>query len=238
MYEAQVEALSENAGDSRGYRCIAYDHRGQGRSQTSPVPYDIETLTADAEALLARLGASPCHFVGLSMGGFVGLRLALRRPELLRSLTLIQSAADAEPRWNVPKYRAMVLFARLAGFGPLVPAVMRIMFGQTFLRDPNRGAIRQRMADALGALDVNRTEAALATVTGRAPVLAELSAIRTPTLVLHGTEDRAIVPARAEQTARAISGAKLVKIPRAGHTSSVEEPAAITRALRTFLDRH
>ena len=50
------------------------------------------------------------------MGGFVGMRLAARRPELLRSLTLIESAADGEPRWNVPKYRAMSLVARALGF--------------------------------------------------------------------------------------------------------------------------
>src|SRR5450631_2933186 len=69
MWDAQVASLSS------GYRCIAYDHRGQGRSSTSPVPYDMERLTADAATLIEKLGAAPCHFVGLSMGGFVGARL-------------------------------------------------------------------------------------------------------------------------------------------------------------------
>ena len=76
MFDAEVAALSGR------YRCIAYDHRGQGRSATSPTPYDMERLADDAAALIEQLGAVPCHFVGLSMGGFVGMRLAARRPEL------------------------------------------------------------------------------------------------------------------------------------------------------------
>ena len=60
------------------YRCVTYDHRGQGQSPASPTPYDMETLAADAAALIGALGAAPVHFVGLSMGGFVGMRLAIQ----------------------------------------------------------------------------------------------------------------------------------------------------------------
>src|SRR6476619_7325344 len=70
------------------------------RRARSPSPYDMEQLADDAATLIQKLNAAPCHFVGLSMGGFVGLRLALERPDLLRSLTLIESAAAAEPRLN------------------------------------------------------------------------------------------------------------------------------------------
>jgi 3-oxoadipate enol-lactonase len=230
MFDAQVAALSSS------YRCIAYDHRGQGRSATSPEPYDMERLTADAATLIEKLGATPCHFVGLSMGGFVGMRLAARRPELLRSLTLVESAADAEPRWNVPKYRAMALVARAFGFRPLAGAVMKIMFGRTFLADAARSALRDRLRGELLALDPPRVEAALDAVIRRRPIFDELARIATPTQVVHGDEDRAIVMARATATAGAIPGAHLVVIPRAGHTASVEEPDAVTRALREFFE--
>jgi 3-oxoadipate enol-lactonase len=170
------------------------------------------------------------------MGGFVGMRIAARRPELLRSLTLIETAADAEPRWNVPKYRAMAFVGRRVGLGPLVPAVMRIMFGRSFLRDPARADERARLRDELRALDMRRVEPALEAVVRRRPILDELARIRTPTLVLHGTEDRAIVPARAERTARAIAGARYVPVPRGGHTVSLEEPEAISRAIAAFVD--
>jgi pimeloyl-ACP methyl ester carboxylesterase len=232
MFDAQVAALSSR------YRCIAYDHRGQGRSASSPTPYDMERLTDDAAALIGKLGAAPCHFVGLSMGGFVGMRLAARRPELVKTLTLIDTAADQEPRLNVPKYRALSLIARFVGLRPVAGAVMRLMFGATFLGDAARAELRERLRGELLALDVPRVEAALHAVVARQPIAPELGRIETPTLVLHGDEDRAIVMPRAEKTARAIAGARLVVIPRAGHTSSVEAPEAVTRALAEFLEAH
>ena len=232
MFDAQVAALSSR------FRCIAYDHRGQGRSASSPGRYDMERLTEDAAQLIDKLGAGPCHFVGLSMGGFVGMRLAARRPELLRSLTLVETAADGEPWLNVPKYRALLLVSRLAGFKPVVGAVMKIMFGPSFLGDPARAAVRDKMRNELLSLDVTRLEAALDAVIKRRPIFEELSRIKTPTQVLHGDEDRAIVMPRAVATARAIAGARLVVIPHAGHTSSVEAPEAITRELGAFFEAH
>jgi 3-oxoadipate enol-lactonase len=79
QFDPQVTALRDR------YRCIAYDHRGQGRSALSKLrSIDMETLTADAIALIEALGLAPVHFCGHSMGGFVGMRLAARRPELVR----------------------------------------------------------------------------------------------------------------------------------------------------------
>jgi 3-oxoadipate enol-lactonase len=232
MFDAQTAALSSR------FRCIAYDHRGQGRSASSLAPYDMEQLATDAATLIEKLGAAPCHFVGLSMGGFVGMRLAARRPELIRTLTLIETAADSEPRWNVPKYRAMALVGRYLGFGPLAGAVMRIMFGKSFLGDAARAAERERLRAELVALDPERTEAALDAVVRRRPILGELGRVAVPTLVLHGDEDRAIVLPRVQQMASAIAGARLVVIPRAGHTSSIEAHEAVTRELAAFLEAH
>jgi pimeloyl-ACP methyl ester carboxylesterase len=232
MFEREIAALSSR------YRCIAYDHRGQGRSASSPRPYDMERLTEDAIAVIEKLGAAPCHFVGLSMGGFVGMRLAARRPELLKTLTLIETAADREPLLNVPKYRMMAMVARWVGLRPLAAPVMKIMFGATFLRDAARAGERERLRGELMALDVPRVEAALASVVEREAIAPELGRIKTPTLVLHGDEDRAIVMPRAQAMARAIAGARMVVIPHAGHTSSIEEPEAVTRALEEFLGAH
>jgi pimeloyl-ACP methyl ester carboxylesterase len=221
---------------SARYRCITFDHRGQGQSPRSPTPYTMDDLGEDAAAMIQSLGAAPCHFVGLSMGGFVGLRLALHHRELLRTLTLIESAADAEPRLNVPKYRVMGLIVRLLGPKVLTRPVMRIMFGGAFLRDPARANERERQAAYLAANDVPGMLAALDSVILRRPLLDQLAQVATPTLVLHGEDDRAIVPARARRTAAAIPRARLQMIARAGHTSTIEEPQAITTALAQFLD--
>ena len=72
---------------------IAYDHRGQGRSAPSKLrSIDPEILTTDAIALIEALGLAPVHFCGHSMGGYVGMRLAARRPEFVRSLTCLTRA--------------------------------------------------------------------------------------------------------------------------------------------------
>ena len=71
MYDKQVEYFQTD------YRCIAFDFRGQGQSQITKSGYDMETLTEDTLGLLDALGIDKCHFVGLSMGGFVAQRIAL-----------------------------------------------------------------------------------------------------------------------------------------------------------------
>src|SRR5262249_52496727 len=85
MFEAQVAALRDR------YRCVTFDLRGHGRSELTTGGYDMDTLADDAVALIERLGGGPVHLVGLPIGGFTGLRVALRQPQLLRSLTLIGS---------------------------------------------------------------------------------------------------------------------------------------------------
>ena len=86
-----------------GCRCITFAFRGQGPSEISKSGYDMETLTEDTLALLDALDIDKCHFLGLSMGGFVAQRIALKRPELLLSLTLRETSADPEDPKNVPQ---------------------------------------------------------------------------------------------------------------------------------------
>ncbi len=230
LFEAQVEAL-------RGrYRCVAYDHRGQGRSADDRSrSIDMQTLTADAVALVAALRLAPVHFCGLSMGGFVGLRLAARHPELLRSLVLIDTSADAEPATNVPRYRALNLVARWCGLRLVAGRVMPILFARSFLGDPRNAA---RVAAQRRRLLGNRRSIwrAVNGVIERESVAHELARVRVPTLVMVGDEDVATVPAKAEALRDAIAGATLVRIPRAGHSAPLENPTAVNAALTAFLE--
>lgn len=218
------------------YRCIAYDHRGQGRSADSDLrAIDMETLFADAAALIDALDLKPAHICGLSMGGFVAMRLAARRPDLVRSLLLIETSADPEPAENITKYRLLNWIARLFGTGLVVKAVMPILFGRSALADPARGSEREAWRRQIRS---NRRSIwrAVNGVIERKPVYQELSRITAPTLVLVGEEDTAAVPAEGERIAAAIAGAKLVRIPRAGHSSTVEAPQTVTQAISGFLD--
>jgi pimeloyl-ACP methyl ester carboxylesterase len=231
MFDDQVAAFSTR------YRCISFDFRGQGASEVTAGGYDMETLADDAAALIEALGAAPCHFVGLSMGGFIGMRLAVHRPELVRSLVLMETSADPEP--NVAKYRALGavvrVFGRL-GMRMVMPRVMRIMFGRKFLEDPARAADRRLWKKRGLANDPVGVTRALQGVIDRRGVHEEIVRITAPTLVMVGDQDVATVPAKAERIAARIPGARLIVIPGAGHTSSAEEPELVNRALADFLD--
>ncbi len=74
LFDGQVAALKGR------YRCLTFDFRGQGQSEVTKTGYDMDTLAEDAAELIRTLGAAPCHFAGLSMGGLVAMRLAARQP--------------------------------------------------------------------------------------------------------------------------------------------------------------
>jgi len=227
MFREQAAALSAQ------YRCILYDHRGQGRSEVSDSGYDMDSLANDAATLIGVLDAAPCHFVGLSMGGFVGMRLAINQPRLLRSLVLMETSADPEP--NRFKYTLMAWFGRWFGFRLLVNPVMKILFGRAFMGDPSKVEARARWRRHLLALDRVGTYRAAREVINREGVYHELGKVSTPTLVLVGDEDVATVPARAERIRAAMPNARLVVIPNAGHSASLEQPDEVNAAIGEFI---
>ncbi|HFE45225.1 MAG TPA: alpha/beta fold hydrolase [Nannocystis exedens] len=230
LFRAQVEGLRDR------YRVICYDHRGQGRSSGQrgrSIP--IETCYRDAAALIQALGVGPCHFGGLSMGGFVAIRLAIRRPDLLLSCALIATNADAESRANLRSYRRLNRIVRWFGIRPVADQVMPIMFGESFMRDPLRAAER---AHWRAQLVTNRRSIHRA-VNGaieRAGVSHDLQKIRTPTLIIGADEDIAITLDGSRRLHAAIPRSKLVVIEGVGHLSTVEAPQAVTTTLRDFLD--
>lgn len=230
LFEPQVAALRDR------YRCVAWDHRGQGRSAADPHRHCIgmELVWQDAVALLEALGLTSVHFVGLSMGGFVGMRMAARRPDLVNKLILIETSYLPEPVENVGRYRLLTAIYRTIGPRVIQSRVAPIMLGKTIINDPSRKAdvarfvkIMTRRRDVWKAVNGVIDRAGIAQ--------SELARIAAPTLVMVGDEDAATTPEKAQQIVAAIRGAKLVTIPRAGHSSSVEEPAAVTSAIEAFL---
>jgi pimeloyl-ACP methyl ester carboxylesterase len=231
LFDAQVAALRDR------YRCISWDHRGQGQSAPGTGrAISIDQVTDDAVALMQALQLPAVHVVGLSMGGFMGMRLAARYPGLVRSLTLLDTSAEPEPAGNVPRYRLLNLVARWVGVRWVVGQVMPILFGRTFLSDPARAAERARWR-ARVAGNRRGIYRAVNGVIERDGVEHELARITCPTLVLVGEEDVATVPAKSERIRDGIAGAELRRIPQAGHSASVEQPAAVTAAIADFLAR-
>ncbi|MFD0862522.1 alpha/beta fold hydrolase [Sungkyunkwania multivorans] len=227
MFHKQVEHFKVN------YRVITYDHRGQGRTEVTKNGYDMDQLYEDTVMLIERLNVGPVHFGGLSMGGFVAMRLAARRPDLVKSLILMETSAQPEP--FTFKYNLLKTMVKFFGVKSVEKPVMKIMFGETFLNDPDRDDEMSEWATAL----TNNKKSITKAVTGvieRKGVESELGNISCPTLILVGNEDKATVPAKAEFIHQNIMGATLVYIENAGHTACIEEPEQYNAAIANFLE--
>lgn len=215
------------------YKCVVYDHRGQGRSEVTENGYDMESIYEDAIQLIKELNLGPCHMVGLSMGGFVSMRIAARNPEMLKSLILLETSAEEEP--NKIKYNLLKMITQVFGVSSVINKVMPIVFGQTFLNDPVRKDLVQTWR---GELLTNKKTIGRAVkgVIDRKGVMNELDNIHIPTLVIVGDEDVATPPEKSKNIKLKIPQARLAIIKRAGHSSVIEEPLQVIDTIEVFLN--
>lgn len=229
-FEPQIAALEGR------FNVLAYDHRDHGGSERMTEPYEMEDIYEDGVGFLESVCGGPVHWVGLSTGGFVGVRLGIRRPDLLRSLTLMDTTAESEPPFRRTKYAVMLAALPWLGFRPLMGEVMKALFGPTFLRDPERAAERELWKQRIMANDRDALVRFGRAIFHRDDIHGEAARIGTPTAVVVGEEDRARPPAEAYRLAGVVPGARLDLIPRGGHLCTIEEPEAVNAVLGRFLD--
>ncbi len=231
LFHPQIAVLKDR------YRCLAFDFRGQGRSQVTKTGYDLDTLAVDTAELILQLKAAPCHLVGLSMGGMIGIRLALRRPELLRSLVLLNATAEPEAIVKQVRYRLMARFCQLFGVRPILNEVLRVLVSPHFMSNPARSDLRAECRRQLERIDRFGICQATLGVCRRAGLHREIGKICHPTLIIAGAEDQAISVSRARALHAGIAGSSLLLLDGVGHASAIEAPEAVTRALADFLAR-
>jgi 3-oxoadipate enol-lactonase len=229
------------------YRVIAYDHRAQGLSDDpgygaagghSPdrqYGYDMDTLADDAAALIKALRAAPCHFAGLSMGGFVGMRLAAHHPELISTLTLMNTTATKEKLLNRIKYAFLAQMVKLFSPAPFTPIAVKELFGRTTRKSAERRPMLEQWTGKLRARPRNIAHSLSAVMNRREFRADELAAIGCPTLIITGEDDTAQPPRNSKSMIDGIRGARHVNIPGAGHSSSLETPDAVTAAMQELL---
>lgn len=229
MFEPQRAAFEKQ------YRVIAYDHRAQGQSDDPGRGYDMSTIADDATMLIRALEAAPCHFVGLSMGGFAGMRVAAHHPELIRTLTLMNTTASREKAVNRIKYRFLAQMVTLFTPAPFTPIAVRELFGQTTRTSPERRTMLEEWTGKLRSRPRNIARSLSAVMNRREFRKNELAAICCPTLIITGEEDAAQPPRNSQSMAEGIRGAKVVCIPGAGHSSCLEAPDAVIAAMQELL---
>jgi 3-oxoadipate enol-lactonase len=213
IWDAQLPALV-------GKRVVRVDHPGHGGAPLAEV-HDMGDLAA---GVLAAVGDGSFSFVGLSLGGAVGMQLALTVPQRLDRLVLACTAARFD---NREQYIDRAATVRASGLEPIVDAVLARWFTPGF-EDvaPYREAMLAiepegyaRCCEALARWDVREA----------------LAAVRTPTLVIAGTEDPSTPPAIVELVAAGIPGARFEVIDGAAHLASVERADVFNRLIEEHL---
>ncbi len=232
LFRYQMEEFSKE------YRCVAFDWRGQGRSEAVPCGYEIEELYKDAVDLLKALGCKdrPCVWVGVSMGGFVGMRLAARNPDLVKGVVLAETGATKEKPLKKLVWSLMTVVFRVVGPSAISGGVKRVLFSSHSMDKPFVKEYERKWSE--WARDRRKRDALVHTawaIFNRPDFTRELENIKVPTLIVVGEEDRARPYEEALQMHRAIEGSRLVVIPKAGHSSPIENPEEFNRHLREFL---
>ncbi|HWO70412.1 MAG TPA: alpha/beta fold hydrolase [Actinomycetota bacterium] len=209
---------------ARELRVVAYDLRGNGRSEGPDAPTTMATYVLDTVALLDHLGIRRAHVYGQSFGGMVAQELALSHPERVRTLVLAAThcggtravRGSARPPKGEP-WRALYAPSFPDRHPEHVAEDLRVAAAQR--RDP-RGERRQWEAmQGFDACD-------------------RLPGIRAPTLVLHGTEDQMIPVENALMLAERIPDAELVLLEGAGHLYHSERAEEADAAVLRFIRRH
>jgi pimeloyl-ACP methyl ester carboxylesterase len=172
------------------------------------------------------------------MGGFIGMRIAARRPELIRSLTLLDTSAGPEDPDKVARYRLLARVYRLVGIKPVKKQVLPIMFAPSSLADPAFTVVIDEWVARLAKVKRSGMTKAVYGVADREPIDGELGAISAPTLVVVGAEDAATTVPKAELITERIAGARLEIVEACGHSSTLEQPAQISRLLGDFVRDH
>jgi 3-oxoadipate enol-lactonase len=225
MWDDQMAPLLER------FRVLRYDTRGHGGTQAPPPPYAIEQLGEDARGLLDALGIDTVHFMGLSMGGFVGQRLATEYPERVQSLVLCDTAAYMPPAemWN-----ERIATAEASGVEALLAGTLERWFTEPFRNRESEVMLRI-------ATMIRRTPAhgyvGCASAIRDMDQRERLSRVRVPTLVVVGKEDPATPVDRARILHDGIDGSEMVVIEDAAHLPNVEQTATFNRITLDFLDR-
>lgn len=225
MWQPQIDPLI-----SAGFRVVRYDHRGHGQSPVPAADASLADLGGDVIELLDTLGVDRAHFIGLSLGGMVGMWLAIHQPDRIGKLGLCCTSAQlgTHEMWAQRAEKA-----RTAGMTAIADdSVVRWFTGQWRTAHPELA----REYHAMTATTPAAGYAACCAAIGSMDLGDGLSTITAPTLVIAGADDPATsVEEHARPIAEAIPRARLAVLEQASHLANVEQPERFTALTVDFL---
>ena len=225
MFDAQVAALSPE------FRVITWDERGFGQTKWDGKDFSYWDSADDCLGLMDHLGIKKCVIGGMSQGGFLTMRAALKAPERVTALVLIDTAADNDGPETLAGYRMMV--DTWIEHGP-VPDLTAVI-ANIIIAEPNESK------KTIAKWQNFTTEAIKATANcllNRDDITDRLGEIKCPAIILHGTADTAISMERAQELHKGLVGAgKIVAIEGAAHASNLTHANLLNPPLIEFLRR-
>jgi len=226
-WERQVPEFSES------YQTIAFDLRGHGRSDKPAGPYSLPLFASDTTGLLKALGLGPAHVVGISLGGAIAFQLTLDSPELVKTLTIVNSGptmtgGTQDAQQEVERRVAIV---RQMGMRAMGQALSGGLFPK-----PEQASLRDTFVQRWAENDPDAYIEATRSVVGW-NVTDRLGSIQCPTLVISADQDYTPV-ALKEAYVRLMPDAQLAVIADAHHATPLEKPAEFNAVLAQFLARH
>jgi len=216
-------------------RVMTVDLPGFGETPLPETPWTIASVADDLRAFLAQRDALPAIVGGLSMGGYIALAFADRHPADLRGLLLVDTKSQSDDAAGKVARDEMITRVRTQGTSAMVDIMFPKLVGSSTITHHPEPAeqIRQMMLRVAPESAV----AALGAMRDREDYTASLGRISVPTMVIVGSEDAVTPVALAECMSGQISGSDLRVISNAGHVSPMEQPLAVSAAIKEFRAR-
>jgi len=228
MWDEQAELLRRN------YRVLRFDTRGHGGSEAPVGAYTLDRLAEDLKELLDSLGIQQTHFVGLSMGGMIGMTFVLNYPGVLRTLVLCDTSsripAEAQTVWD-----GRIRTAQEQGMEPLVEPTLQRWFTEPFRN--LRPDMMKRVGEMIRSTPVAGYVGCCHAIP-RINLTDRLSVVETPTLIIVGDQDAGTPVSMSEAIHDAIPDSDLVVIRNASHLSNLEQTEDFNSILDRFLAEH
>ena len=228
---------------SRSHRCLTYAARGYPPSEVpaDPGAYSQQHAVDDAVAVLDAHSVGSAHVVGISMGGFAGLHLAIQHPGRVRSLVAAGTGYGAKPT-EVERFRG-----ECDAIAELIQTSGMVAFARQYMTGPSRVQLQNKDHRAwqeytrwVGEHSAEGSAATMRGVQRGRPSLyaleAELSALASPVLILAGDEDDGCLDTSV-WLKRVIPRAGLAVLAKSGHTLNIEEPDLVNTLIADFLSR-
>ena len=216
------------------YRVLLWDYRGMGGSEKVDRVVGTETLYEDAVTFIRTTNDRPVHLIGMSMGGWIGMRIAARQPWLVKSLTAMDTTALGADDHSAGQGFFDVI--REKGFHDpeIVAASVAVSFSPKFIDNPEKAAELAHWTEVMRSIDP-RTIEVTHSLTTRLSVVHELRNIVAPSLVLAGEDDPNHDPAEHRIIHDGIPGSRFRVLPGVGHTPIVEDPDLVAAHVGPFL---